>query len=143
MNQLSEQQQVAALVAAARSGDSEERSGGLSAAVVRSLARATGYDDVTCAWALVKRDVNALFDLPPAEPPRPDESGDPDDLGQEATERQVRQRPRQGEEGCGSTAPADKSVRPLRPVPRTDGTSPALRPRRRRGQLPRVQLCLL
>ena len=69
MNQLTEEQQVAALVAAARSGDAEERSGGLSAAVVRSLSRATGCDYPTVAWALGRRDVAALFDLPYAEPP--------------------------------------------------------------------------
>jgi hypothetical protein len=70
MNRLTDAQQVAVLVAAARSGDSEERNGnGLNGAVVRSLSRTTGYDYTTVSWALIRQDVNALFDLPYAQPP--------------------------------------------------------------------------
>jgi hypothetical protein len=70
MNRLTDPQQVAVLVAAARSGDSEERNGnGLNGGVVRSLSRTTGYDHVTVSWALIRQDVGALFDLPYAQPP--------------------------------------------------------------------------
>lgn len=57
---------VAALVAAARRGDKEERAGaGPSPAVVRSLSQHTGYSLEVCATALVVEDVAALFGVPP------------------------------------------------------------------------------
>jgi hypothetical protein len=70
MSRLTDAEQVAVLVAAARSGDSEERNGnGLNGAVVRSLSRSTGYDYTTVSWALIRQDVGALFGLPYRQPP--------------------------------------------------------------------------
>lgn len=43
----------------------EERSGIPSVAVIRSLSRATGYQHQTCALAVLRGDVAALFGAPP------------------------------------------------------------------------------
>ena len=69
IEQLHELLQFCTLVEAARSGQGravEERAGQPGPGLVRSLARATGHDLETVAWAVLRRDVPALFNLPPA-----------------------------------------------------------------------------
>ncbi len=67
--ELTDEEFVRRLVAdAEKPGPVEERAGVASAAVVRSLSRATGYTLETVAWALVRQDVAALFGVPAVEP---------------------------------------------------------------------------
>ena len=66
IEELRELLEFRALLEAARSGRAvEERAGQPGPGLVRSLARATGYDLETVAWAVLRRDVPALFNLPP------------------------------------------------------------------------------
>ncbi len=95
---LTDEQVVRVLAAAADAWREarEERASAPSLAVIRGLARATGHDHETVVWALLRRDVSALFGLSSSEAPRvPRLLGDVrprDPQGSHATPKAVRLR---------------------------------------------------